>query len=588
MEKWFIKSAERDISDLANGIDEKIAYRIFANRGIDTKSKIEEYLHPSLKHMNDPSLLKDIDTAAELVLNAIDSKEKIRVVGDYDVDGVMSSYILVNFIGKNGGVVDYEIPDRVEDGYGINKEIVRRAIADGVRLLITCDNGISAFEAVQFAVDNGVKIIVTDHHDIPFEIVDGEKVYSVPYGDAVINPKQLDDAYPFKELCGAAVAYKLIEYIAGEIGIDDSEVVRDYLEFAAIATVCDVMDLNGENRIIVKYGLELINNTVNIGLKALIEAAQLSDKTIDVYHLGFVIGPSINASGRIASAKAALKLLLSNDLNEAGKLAHELRSLNDERKDMTEEGLKAVLEQVESLNIEESKVLVLYEPTIHESIAGIIAGKVKEKYYRPTIVLTNGKNGVKGSARSIEEYNMHDELMKANYLLKSFGGHKLAAGLSLAEEDIPELRRVLNVEAKLSEDDLTRKIYLDLGLPINYINYELIGLLNRMEPFGKGNPRPVFGAKGVKLNSGKVLGKNRNVLRLDLSQNGDYSQGIYFGDIDLFLENIEKTFGSEVLRDFLGGSTDKIELDIVYSPNINEFNGNTSIQLHISSFRMTN
>ncbi len=588
MEKWFIKNKDVNYKKIARDFNiSEFLSKLLVNRDITDYRLIESFISPSLDKLHDPNLMKDLSKGADIIRDKIVNKRRIRIVGDYDVDGVISIYLLYTGIKECGGDVDYVIPNRVDDGYGINNEIVKEAKKDGIDTIITCDNGIAAIEQIKLAKELGLTVIVTDHHDIPFLIDEtGEKKYLYIDADAVINPKQKECNYPFKGLCGAAVVFKLIQklYVLFELPLESTYAL---LEYAAIATICDVVDLVDENRIIVKKGLEFINNTDNIGLKALIKETGIEDKEIGVYHIGFIIGPSINASGRLDSALKALELLLAKDLDCAASLAKELRELNEERKQMTMDGVEKVINIIENSEIKEDKVLIIYEPEIHESIAGIIAGRIKEKYNRPTIVLTKGKDGVKGSGRSIEGYNMFEEISECKDQLTKFGGHPMAAGLSLEEGNIDQLRKKLNENTKLTDDDLISRIYIDMQLPLEYISFKLIDELKLLEPFGKGNNKPIFGEKNLKINRGFVLGANRNVLKMVL-ENGNKKtiEGIFFGDIITFENIITEKYGNRELEKIYKGIENNIKIDILFYPSINEYNGNTNLQVIIQNYRI--
>ncbi|OZV10706.1 single-stranded-DNA-specific exonuclease RecJ [Tissierella sp. P1] len=588
MEKWFIKNKVADYKKIAK--DFKISEflsKLLVNRDITDYNLIDSFISSSLDRLHEPSLMKDLLKGADIIRDKIINKRKIRIVGDYDVDGVISIYLLYTGIKKCGGNVDYVIPSRINDGYGINNEIVREAEKDGIDTIITCDNGIAAIEQIKLAKELGLTVIVTDHHDLPFVVDEaGEKKYLSTEADAVINPKQKDCNYPFKGLCGAAVVFKLIQelYLIFELPLESTYCL---MEYAAIATICDVVDLIDENRIIVKKGLELLNNTENIGLKALIKETGIEDKEIGVYHIGFIIGPSINASGRLDSALKALELLLSNDLDHANLLAKELRELNEERKQMTIDGVEKIINIIENSEIKKDKILVIYEPEIHESIAGIIAGRIKEKYNRPTIILTQGKDGVKGSGRSIEEYNMFEEISECKDLLLKFGGHPMAAGLSLEETNINQFRKKLNENTSLTDDDLISRIYIDMQLPLEYISFKLIDELKLLEPFGKGNNKPIFGEKNLKINRGFVLGANKNVLKLILeNENRKIIEGIFFGDIMAFENRVNEIYGNGELDKIYKGIGNNIKLDILFYPSVNEYNGNTNLQVTIQNYRI--
>lgn len=586
MEKWFIKNNGIDPIKVSNdlGISEIIS-KILINRDLIDYNDITNFLDPKLEKLHSPILMADLELGANIIKEKIENHKKIRIVGDYDVDGVISVYILYISLKALNAQVDYIIPDRIQDGYGINIDIVEQAKSDGIDTIITCDNGISAVEQITRAKELGLTVIVTDHHDLSYVEEDGVKKYITPEADAVINPKRLDCNYPFKKLCGAGVAYKLIEYLNSLCNMKLEE-THLLLEFVAIATVCDVVDLVDENRIIVKKGLELINSTKNIGLRSLIEESGIGDKSISVYHLGFVIGPTINASGRLDSAMIALDLLMCENLDEAKNMAKNLRNINEERKSMTQEGIENLIDKIEKTSMKDDKILVIYDPNIHESIAGIIAGRIKERYHMPTIVLTKGLEGVKGSGRSIDEYNMFEELTKVKDLLNRFGGHPMAAGLSLDEENIDSLRIQLNSISTLTDDNMIRKIYIDMGLPIEYISYQLVEDLQSLEPFGKGNPKPIFGEKSLNINRYSVLGINQNVLKLNLkSKKGTLIEGMYFGDIEEFEIKLVEKYGQQELEKLHRGIENNVQIDIVYNPNINEYMGNSKLQVIIQNFR---
>lgn len=580
LEKWLIKSANSNIASLGQSPNEKILYRIIANRGIENEADLEEFLNPSLTRLIDPSLMKDLELGIDILLQAIDQEKKIRIIGDYDVDGIMSTYILYKFISKENPKTDYQIPHRVEDGYGINVSMVDKASADGVDLIITCDNGVSAFDALERAREKNIETIVLDHHEPKIE----NDIQVLPPATALINPKQDSCPYPFKGLCGAAISYKFIEYLAGVLGYEEGEVVRDYLEYAAIATVCDVMDLVGENRIIVSNGLKLLNNTTNIGLKCLIKITGLEEKTLEPYHLGFIIGPLFNASGRLDSATIGLDLLLAENLNDAIELARRLQELNQERTKLTQEALELFIRDIESNKYYEDDIIVSYLAGVHQSIAGIVAGRIKEKYNKPTIILTDGDdNIIKGSARSIDEYHITDGIAREKDLLLSFGGHKLAAGLSLKKEDLEVFRKRINDHSNLKEEDFYRKVMIDLGLPISFINFDLINLLDKIGPYGNENPRPIFGSKDLTLGNFKILGKNKNVLKMTVREGDTSLDGIMFTGLDEFESALEDK-GYSLARLLVNGAD--VKADIVYSANINEWNNNKTIQLQIKNFRI--
>ena len=567
------------------GVSEVVA-KLLVNRGIYNLDIAKAFLDSSIDNLYNGLDMLGMSGAVELMKNSINNNEKILIVGDYDVDGVISTYVLYTAISKCGGNVSFHIPDRIKEGYGINESIIKKAREDNIDIIITCDNGIAAIEQVKLAKELGLKVIITDHHDVPFIEENEERKYVVPDADFVINPKQENCNYKFDKICGAGVAYKFIECLYKEFNIDKEE-LYDLLQYVAIATVCDVVDLVSENRIIVKEGLKRINNTSNVGLRALFKETGLEDKEITVYSLGFVIGPSINASGRLEQAEWALKMLLSHNEIEAKELAEKLNDLNKERQELTKEGLEKAIEIIEKINMTKDKVLVVYLEDVHESIAGIIAGRVREKYNLPTIILTKAHDGAKGSGRSIEEYNMFEELLKCKDLLGKFGGHPMAAGMSIPNENIDEFRSRLNNVTTLTDEDIIPKVSIDMGLLLSQINYELIDQISLLEPYGKANPKPTFGMKKLKVIEAKILGKNRNVLKLKLSDGRLYIEGIYFGDIDSFENSIKDELGEIEYNKVFNGLSNNLYLDIICMPEINEFNGNKKVQLVISNYRIS-
>lgn len=545
-----------------------ILARLIRNREMITKDEIEFYLNGTIADLYDGMLMKDMDKAVTILKEKIQANDPIRVIGDYDIDGVNATYILQEGISNLGGDVDTDIPDRIKDGYGLNKALIDRAIEDGIDTIITCDNGIAAMDEIEYGKQQGLTIIVTDHHEVPYIDVGDGKEYLLPHADAVIDPHREECPYPFKGLCGAAVSYKLIEALYGVMQKDAEDV--DYLmENVAIATIGDVMDLTGENRIFVKQGLEMLKRTSNEGLKALMECTGVPVDSLNAYHIGFVIGPCINAGGRLDTAKRALNLLNAKTRREAVMLAEDLKALNDSRKEMTEKGVEQAVDLIENTSLKEDKVLVVYLPDCHESIAGIIAGRIREKYYRPVFVLTQGEEDVKGSGRSIEAYNMFEEMNKCRALFTKFGGHKLAAGLSLKEENVERFRESINECANLTEDDLTEKISIDMQLPLRYVNESLIQELELLEPFGKGNPKPLFAEKNLKVIDPRIIGKNKNVLKFKVQDKDGYEMdAICFGDVEACLETIEQ---SETMA-------------FTYYPSINEFRGERTIQMVVQNY----
>lgn len=585
-EKWLLRNRKVDLKAMSEKYKiSQLLCKLMVNRDIIDENIINSYINPVYKYLHSPKTMKDVVIAVDIIKRKIQENKKIRIIGDYDVDGIISVFILYTALKKCGANVDYEIPDRIKDGYGINENIVKVAYDEGVDTIITCDNGISAIDQIQYAKDLGLTVIVTDHHDVPFIEEDGVRTFLSSQADAIINPKQIECEYKFKSICGAGVAFKLMEALYEEIGMDKEECYK-LIEFIAIATVCDVVDLIDENRIFVKNGLEMLNNSKNIGINALKKACGLEDKEITAYHLGFVIGPCLNASGRLDSAKKGLELLLMEDDEEAKNLAQEIVDLNDARKNMTKEGVDRAINIIDSTDINNDNILVVYIPDIHESLAGIVAGRVKEKYNKPTIILTKSEEGVKGSARSIEEYNMFEGLLACKELLDKFGGHPMAAGLSLQEDKVDELRIALNNKCELTDEDLTRKIMIDSSLPLEYLNLHLIEELNVLEPFGKGNAKPVFGVRDAKITRAMLLGKDKNVLKLKLLTNNDITiDAMIFNDLENFESKIIEKYGNEGLDNLYNKSNNNISMDFTFYPSINEWNGNKSIQIVVNGIR---
>ena len=587
MEKWLIRNTKNHLNEYreALGVDELVC-RVLANRGIADYEAAVSFLQPDFEQMHDPKLMKDLEKGADILSGKIAAGKKIRIIGDYDVDGVASTCLLYKALLRCGAQVDFDIPHRILDGYGINEEMIAKARKEGVDTLLTCDNGIAAAEQIACAKSLGLTVIITDHHEVPFTEDDaGRKTYLTPGADAVIDIKQADCAYPFKLLCGAGVAYKLVQVLYEKMEISQEELFP-LAEFAAIATVCDVVDLIGENRIFVKKGLEMLNNTQNAGLKALIRQTGIEGVNLDAYSLGFILGPCLNASGRLDTAVKGLQLLLSEDGTEAEELAAELHRLNVRRREMTLKGVEETVRVIESSDLKKDKVCLVYKPDVHESIAGIIAGKIRERYNVPTIVLTDSEQGVKGSGRSIEEYNMFEELAKCSALLTRFGGHAMAAGLSLNPDKVDELRDVLNRSAKLTEEDLKRKIRVDGLLDLDKIDLALAEMLKIFEPYGKGNWKPLFAETDVDAVRGAVLGAKRNVLKLKLRTPGNkYLDCVYFGDIEEFESRTAGKFGTEELDKLYAGQNNKVRLDMIFTLEVNEYNGHKSAQLVLRHYR---
>lgn len=584
MEKWFIQAKRADFNGIAKdfSIDPVIA-RIIRNRDIISNEEIHLYLNGTLENLHSPWLMKDMDKAVQLIKEKITQHKKIRVIGDYDIDGVNATYILLKGLSRCGAIVDTDIPDRMKDGYGINENLIDAARNDQIDMIITCDNGIAAINQIAYAKESGITVIVTDHHDIPFEEVDGVKREIYPPADAIINPKQSTCNYPFDRICGAMVALKLVQALFETCDIPEVE-WHPLIENAAMATVGDVMDLVDENRIIVKEGLTRISDTKNMGLSSLLTLNGL-EGNISSYHIGFVIGPCINAGGRLDTAKRALELFNSESTKEAERLAGDLKNLNDSRKELTLKGLEEALNIIETTNLKEDKVLIVYLLDCHESLAGIIAGRIRENYNKPVIVFTEAEGCAKGSGRSIEAYNMFEELSKFKELYLKFGGHPMAAGLSLPKENIDILRNKLNEETNLTEDDFVAKVMIDVPMPIHYITENLIEQLEVLEPFGKANEKPTFAEKNLKVITARILGKNQNVLKLSiLNETGCKMDAMFFGNIDNFNSFISSKYGDSELNKMYAGRENQIRLSITYYPSINEYNGNRSIQVIIKNY----
>lgn len=570
-EIWMVQTKRADFEGLSKKLGvSPVSVRIMRNRGMETEEEMHRYLYGTVGELYDPALMKNMGKAVEILIKKLNEGKKIRIIGDYDIDGVCSVYLLFTGLRRvsleltgREGAVDYEIPDRIKDGYGINESIIRKAAADGIDTIITCDNGIAAAKEVALAKDCGMTVIVTDHHEVPT----GGSGQILPTADAVVNPKQEGDSYPFREICGAVVAYKLLKKLYETAGIPIKE-WEELLEFAAIATVGDVMKLQDENRLIVKYGLKRMGRTTNLGLRKLVEKADLDLEALSAYHIGFVIGPCLNAGGRLQTAKVALNLLLSNEEEEADRLADELKALNDLRKDMTKKGEEEAIRQVEE-KYRMHKVLVVFLPDCHESLAGIIAGRLREHFHKPSIVLTRGEDMVKGSGRSIEQYHMFNALSKVADLLPKFGGHPMAAGLSIEERNIEEFRRRLNEDADLTEKDFIPKIWIDVPMPLEYISEGLVEELKCLEPFGQGNEKPQFAQKDLMIRRVRVLGKNKNLVKLSLvTESGFFMEGLLFMDGD----------------DFLQKQAGRQKIDIVYYPDVNEYNGTRTLQAVIKNY----
>ena len=566
-EIWMLQTKRADFNGLAMRLGvSPVAVRIMRNRGLLDESEMRKYLYGTLDDLYDPRQMKGMETAAGIIEKKLIEGKKIRIIGDYDIDGVCSTYILLKGFHRaaGNGQIDYEIPDRIRDGYGINESIIRQAAEDGIDTLVTCDNGIAALREISIAKQLGMTVVVTDHHEVPVD----EYGQILPPADAVVDPKQDGETYPYHEICGAVVAWKLINVIYEDLGIPEHEWM-ELLEFAAIATVGDVMKLQDENRLIVKYGLKKIGSTKNTGLRMLVEKNNLDINNLSAYHIGFVIGPCLNAGGRLKSAKIALRMLLEQDPDRVSGLADELKELNDVRKDMTARGETEAIEQVERFYMSD-KVLVVFLPECHESLAGIIAGRLREHFHKPSFVLTRGEQSAKGSGRSIEAYHMYQGLCEVADLLVKFGGHPMAAGLSIEESDIDEFRRRLNENAKLTEDDFVPQIWIDVPMPFEYVNEKIVDEVKGLEPFGQGNEKPLFAQKSLTIRNVRVLGKNRNVVKMNLVTNtGHPFDGLLFADGDRFLEE----------------QTGQNTIDMIYYPDVNEYNGTRTLQAIIKNYK---
>ena len=569
MERWVVTAKKADFYGIGKEfqIDPVIA-RIIRNRDVTGEKNIHEYLYGGLSDIPSPWLLKDIKKAVEILKEKIESQAKIRIIGDYDIDGVTSTFILLKGLRRLGANVDTYIPDRVADGYGIHAHLIERALSDGIDTIVTCDNGISASSEIAFARENGIKVVVTDHHEIPYKETEDGREYLLPPADAIINPKQTDCTYPNKNQCGAVVAMKLVAALYETFKIPEKE-MEEYLELAAIATVGDVMDLQGENRILVKEGLKRLPYTKNKGLQELIRATGLEGGRITAYHIGFVLGPCINASGRLDTAARSLELLQAEDSDTAARLAGDLKGLNDSRKALTELGKEEAIRLVETTSLQNDRVLVIYLPDCHESLAGIIAGRIREKYHKPAFVLTKGEQAVKGSGRSIEAYSMYEELVKCADLLEQFGGHPMAAGLSLKEENVELFRRRLNENCSLSQEDLIPRVVIDVPMPVSYITRKLVEQLSLLEPFGKGNTKPLFAQKGLRALNLRILGKNRNVAKLKLMDDtGTAIDAVYFGEAE----------------EFAGFISVHETISVTYYPEVNRYQGRETLQAVIQNY----
>lgn len=593
MAKWFMAAKKADFNKIAQQfhVDPVIA-RIMRNRDLVTEEEMQLFLQGGLENLHEPRQLKDVEKAVRILKEKMKAEKKIRIIGDYDVDGICSTYILYKGLKVCGADVDAVIPHRMKDGYGINEALVEQALSDGVDTILTCDNGIAAKDVLEQGKEKGLTCIVTDHHEVPYEETDGETVQILPDVDAVVDPKQKDCTYPFEAICGAVVAYKLIQVLLEECNIDDSvmgRTKRELLEMAGIATVCDIMPLRDENRIIVKTALEYLKDSKNPGLQALISVNELEPSKLTSYSIGFVIGPCINATGRLDTAQLALELLQARTFEEAVPLASTLKEYNVNRKEMTEKGVEEAMALLETGEYDADRVLVLYLPEVHESLAGIIAGRVKEKTGKPAFVLTKGEEGVKGSARSIESYSVYEEMVKCSHLFIKYGGHKMAAGLSLEEENVEPFRQLINANCTLTEDDFEEKIVIDVPMPMGYVTEAFVQELSILEPFGNGNEKPVFAQKNIRFLRGYIMGKNKNMARFDvLDEKGLRFQMVCFRNLDKLTEYLHQKAGKEKTECLFAGGLNSDEaacLDVIYYPSINEFRGKTSVQYILQDYR---
>ncbi|HAT88888.1 MAG TPA: single-stranded-DNA-specific exonuclease RecJ [Roseburia sp.] len=585
MEKWFVINKGADFAGIAKrfGIS-PVTARLIRNREVMGDEAIARYLKGGIGELYDPHLLLDSDRLTDILVQKIREQKKIRIIGDYDIDGVMSTYVLYKGITRCGGRVDFQIPDRMKDGYGINDHLIEQADEADIDTIITCDNGIAAIDEIAHAKSLGMTVLVTDHHEIPYTEEMGERYYKRSEADAIVNPKQMECTYPYKNLCGAAVAWKVIQILYEKCGIAAEE-AYGFLENVAFATVGDVMDLTDENRILVREGLKRIHTTTNPGMRALILQNKLELGQISSYHFGFVLGPCINASGRLETAKIALNLFLQEDVKKASEIAAELVDLNAQRKDMTAEGVELAMQQVEEGNTGK-KVLVVYLPDVHESLAGIIAGRIREAYHKPAFVLTKSEDGVKGSGRSIETYSMYEELCKCQELFTKFGGHPMAAGLSLPEANVEIFREKINACCGLTEEDFIPKIKIDIPMPVDYPDIPLVNELSLLEPFGKANVKPQFADKNLGIDRAVVVGKNQNVLKLTLrTEHGCVISAVYFGDVDAFREYYSKKYGENEVNQAFLGRKNEIRMSVVYYPEINRYQGNESVQIVIKNYQ---
>ena len=586
MEQWMVINKGADFKGIGNKFHiDPVTARIIRNREVIGDEEIHSFLAGTLQELPDVHLMQDLDLLVELLDQKINEKAKIRIIGDYDIDGVMSSYILYRALTRCGAQVDVAIPNRITDGYGLNRNLITEALECGADTILTCDNGITAIEEIAYAKEAGMTVLVTDHHEIPFKDVDGERIYMRSEADAIVNPHQKTCAFPYKDLCGAGVAWAVIVALYEKNGIEQKE-AENLLEFVAFATVGDIMSLTGLNRILVREGLKRIHHTTNIGMRALISRCGLLPEQIDTYHFGFVLGPCINAAGRLDTARRALRLYISESPEEAAEVADELVILNEERKEMTRQGVEEAKQLVEEGGYENDPVLILYLPNVHESIAGIIAGRIREYYYRPTFILTKGEDGVKGSGRSTEKYSMYEQMCKCSDLLTKFGGHPMAAGLSLPEENVEAFRKQMNENCPFRAAEMVQTIHIDVPMPVDYVTNALVEEFSILAPFGKDNPKPVFADRNLKISRMWIVGKNQNVLRMTLiSKQGRPLSAIYFGDIEAMQTYLMEQYGTQEVNKAFHGRENSMQISIVYSPKLNTYKDSETLQFEIQYYR---
>lgn len=586
MQQWMVINKGADFKGIGNKFHiDPVTARIIRNREVIGDEEIHSFLAGTLQELPDVHLMQDLDLLVELLDQKINEKAKIRIIGDYDIDGVMSSYILYRALTRCGAQVDVAIPNRITDGYGLNRNLITEALECGVDTILTCDNGITAIEEIAYAKEAGMTVLVTDHHEIPFKDVDGERIYMRSEADVIVNPHQKTCAFPYKDLCGAGVAWAVIVALYEKNNIEQKE-AEELLEFVAFATVGDIMSLTGLNRILVREGLKRIHHTTNIGMRALISRCGLLPEQIDTYHFGFVLGPCINAAGRLDTARRALRLFISESPEEAAEVADELVILNEERKEMTRQGVEEAKQLVEEGGYENDPVLILYLPNVHESIAGIIAGRIREYYYRPTFILTKGEDGVKGSGRSTEEYSMYEQMCKCSDLLTKFGGHPMAAGLSLPEENVEAFRKQMNENCPFRAEEMVQTIHIDVPMPVDYVTNALVEEFSILAPFGKDNPKPVFADRNLKISRMWIVGKNQNVLRMTLiSEQGRPLSAIYFGDIEAMQTYLMEQYGTQEVDKAFHGRENNMQISIVYSPKLNTYRDSETLQFEIQYYR---